>query len=428
MVPFQPSFEEDFEEESHTPRYFLHNPYLRAKQKRMVTSSPSIDTDGTIMDSTESLSDVMSFQSGRSRLLPPSIDLKKMIQKANENAASKPAKITLTDLEEILTQNCGDEQLPIFLHPREVGNRTYTEDELYHLLSRDFHTRLFITATNFEGKTAFLRSHFTDDHHYHSHLNIIRDIIKATHGNQNYVAARTNLTELLASCVQNATTSQQSASKYYTLAVTLASALSQNARYINFEKHEEMVKDSADEVIARAKLGLLMDIIFRKVATYRFMIENNGSNTFRIAFCRRKHSNEKQHMRLAVFSFLMQLCLTFYVIAEGYSEGLSSWNFHMLPLALLTAGYSIATIFPNVDDDNEGMAKLYENFNDHSYGCMKTLELKLFYFMDQFVNKFLSLVLIFAGFIVIMIQDSFIESVLNSAALLFILEIGKWRI
>lgn len=303
----------------------------------------------------------------------------------------------LSELEDIITRDCQEDgQDPLFLQPQEVG-RDYTDSEMQSLMQRDFHTRLFISASNFKGNTVAMRTHFSDNHRYKSHFNIIRDLFKATHATNNLTAAKTNLTELLSTCLHTHTS--VSISKYYTFAMTMASALSDCADKTSFEIHSSMAKNQKDSDIARRKLCLLMDIVFSKIAVYRFLVDEEGSNTFRLAFCRSKYSSDKKPLMFAIFSFLMQFCLTSYVIAESITSGLTSWNMKMLPLALLTLIYSVMIVYPSIRD---------KDMADSFYGNSRSILSSFIRFMDYFVNQFLCVVLVFAGFVVIMIQESFI--------------------
>jgi len=318
---------------------------------------------------------------------------------------------SLKDLEEIMARDCNDDQPPLFLHPEDVGKRDYDDEELDNLRLRDFQTRLFISNANIEGKTTMLRTRFSDNHEYSSHFNVLRDLVKAFHATNNFTAAKTNCTELLSRCLQYKPDSQASISKYYTFAVTVASGLSNFAENTSFEHNDSMVKDNQDEEIIRLKLCLLMDIIFSKISMFRFLVYEEGSNTFRVAYCRGKCSKkDKEPLVFAVFSFLMQFCLTMYVVAELITEGVENWKYSNLPLAILTLVYGTMLVYPSLRDKEEAY-----NFYGNKPSFLQMI--------DFFVNHTLSTILVFSGFVVIMIQSSFIEAVLNSAALLFIPEI-----
>lgn len=136
-----------------------------------------------------------------------------------------------------------------------------------------------------------------------------------------------------------------------------------------------------------------------------------GSNTYRISHCTLKATNKNWNPILfATFSFLLQLCLTGYVLAENLSVGVDNYSYRNLPLAIMTLVYSAIIAYPGLTDREDAY-----NF----YGRKVSFLL----LMDFFVNHYLSLVLIVSGFLVIMMQESFIECVLNTAALLFIPDI-----
>jgi hypothetical protein len=318
---------------------------------------------------------------------------------------------SLEKLEEIITEHCNDSQPPVFLHPKDVGNRDYTDDELQNVRSRDFQSRLFISNTNIKGQTAALRTRFSDNHAHTSHFNVVRDIIKTFHSTKNFTSAKTHCTELLSKFLQYKPDSQASISKYYTFAVSVASSLSNFGEGTSFEHDIAMVKDSRDEDIARLKLCLLMDIIFSKISMFHFLVYEEGTNSFRVAYCQSKcNRKDKQPFLFAAFSFLLQFCLTAYVVLENVTEGIDEWHVRNLPLAILTLIYGTMIIYPSLRDKEQAF-----NFYGNKYSLLQQ--------MDFFVNHTLSTILVFSGFVVIMIQQSFIEAVLNSAALLFIPEI-----
>jgi hypothetical protein len=287
----------------------------------------------------------------------------------------------------------------IFLHPDD--ERDYTAVELYNLRRRDFITRWLICCTSIGGKCVALRTHFTDNHKFESHLKYVRNYYKATVTN-NPTAAKIAATELL-SMFFNLEPSQ-----YYSFAVTMASGLSNYGSNTRFELGNKLLVPD-EEGVARMKLCLLMNILFSKVSMYRFLIRDSGINTYRLVYCRVANSSNKQPYLYAIFSFLIQLCLTGYVIAEIASTGLKEWRYENIPLAILTLIYSTMIAYPEFRESRDAM-KLYGKT-----GFIQTL--------DFFVNKYLTMILLVAGFMVIMIQESFIEAVLNSTALMFVPEI-----
>lgn len=304
-------------------------------------------------------------------------------------------------VEDIFRESFHDSEPFLFIHPDE--NRDYTDDELDLLRRRDFKTRWLICSTAVCHKSVVLRTHFTDNHKFESHLNYVRDLFKATHVTENFTAAKTAATELLNMFFT------LNSSEYYSFAVTIASGLSNCGENISFEKSDLMLLEESEEMMARRKLALLMDLLFSKVTMYRFLIQDDGNNTYRLVHCSTKGSKDKRPLLYAIFSFLIQFCLTAYVVAENISTGIQSYQLRNMPLALLTFIYSAIIAYPGMNDSEIAM-KLY--------GKKGPLQM-----LDFFVNQILTGVLLFSGFFVILIQDSFIEAVLNTAALLFIPDI-----
>ena len=151
------------------------------------------------------------------------------------------------------------------------GQSKYDSEQIKAFFERDFLLRLFITNTNITGKTVFLRTKFGDNHPHASHLNPVRDFLKATNA-EHYTAAKTNCTELISTCLYAfSEKSTSSASKYYSFAVTMASGLSNFGSNTDFEFHPNLVKSKGDVDMARKKMCLLMHIIFSKISMYRYV-------------------------------------------------------------------------------------------------------------------------------------------------------------
>ncbi len=310
------------------------------------------------------------------------------------------------DLEEIYRKRYTTHDPLIFLHPDE-GDRDYTQDEIDKLTERDFKTRWLICCTAIGGgKCVALRSHWTDNHHFESHLKCVRNYFKASFVTGNATAAKSALTELLSMFFR------LEPSEYYSFAVTVASGLSNCGENTMFEVQHDLVQWD-EEAQARRKLTLLMDVLFSKMALHRFLIHENGTNAYRLIHCRTVSSTDKRPIFYVVFSFLLQLCLAAYVVAEivynHYDESREDYNFWNIPLACLTFIYSAMIARASIMESSNAI-KLYE----------KRGPLQM---VDLFVNKYLTCILLVAGFFVIVIQDSFIEAVLNTAALLFIPDI-----
>ena len=140
-----------------------------------------------------------------------------------------------------------------------------------------------------------------------------------------------------------------------------------------------------------------------------------SKKAYRIIHCQTKHESDKRNLGIALFSFLIQVTLAGYVVLELWDifskpekrEDVKIFRF--LPLASITAIYSIILALP-------GLAEVKETYN--IYGRIGPLQM-----IDVIINAILPSVILFSGFFVILAQDSYIEAVLNSAALLFIPEI-----
>ena len=288
----------------------------------------------------------------------------------------------------------------IFLH--EDDGRDYNNEEFEHLHERGFETKLLLCRLTVAGKSVCLRTHFSDNHKYDSHLNYVRDFYKAAYVTRNLTAAKTTASELLYMFFNF------DPSQYYSMAVTIASGLSNFGENIDFEKSDMFLKDGWDTDLERRKLCLLMDVLFSRIASYRFLLQDGGCNTYRVVHCGTKTSVNKRPLFYAVFSFLIQLCLTIYVVMENLNHR-NEFQLRNLPLAILTFIYSSMIAYPQMTDASSAFKV---------YGRVGPLQM-----MDCFVNEILTFILLFSGFAVILIQDSFIEAVLNTAALLFIPEI-----
>mmetsp|Transcript_22784 Transcript_22784/g.26235 ORF Transcript_22784/g.26235 Transcript_22784/m.26235 type:complete len:674 (-) Transcript_22784:82-2103(-) len=302
-------------------------------------------------------------------------------------------------------------QQPVFLHPDE--RRDYTDEELDHLTKRDFETRLFITATPVGGDTVFLRTHHTDNAKHASHLNYIRDLIKATHSTKNWTCAKATLTTLLTMCFQ------LNHSDYATFATTVASGLSRGAKNTTFETNMMLVESKSDADTARVKFCLLMDIIFSKMATKKYLIDSGSCNIFRLVYCDTYHlchdrdlSKRKPSLFVACFSFTLQICLTVYIILQNINTPREDYfqDLSMLPLAIFTFAYSFMVAIPSITETAEAYHILFRKPH-------------MLQIMDFIVNVCIPLVLAASGFLVILCQNNFIDAVLNVTALLFIPEI-----
>ena len=85
------------------------------------------------------------------------------------------------------------------------------------------------------------------------------------------------------------------------------------------------------------------------------MIEEEGSNAYRLFHCRTATTKDKSPLLYSGFSFLLQTCLTGYVIAQLYinvydDSSEKIFNMRNLPLALLTLFYSTVLATPELKE------------------------------------------------------------------------------
>jgi len=181
-----------------------------------------------------------------------------------------------------------------------------------------------------------------------------------------------------------------------------------------------LVRRDEDPVLIRRKLCFLMDVVFKRLAIRKFLVDDGRSNIYRLIHCQTRHAHNKKPLIIAVFAFILQISLTAYVmlqflngrlgIMEKETEVVSDVFPHvMLPLALTTSLHSFMIAIPNFQESL---------FSYRIYGKIGPLQM-----MDFIMSALIPLVLTVSGFIVIYRETSFIEGVLNSTALLFIPEI-----
>ena len=240
--------------------------------------------------------------------------------------------------------------------------------------------------------------------------------MKASTGNRSYTAAKSTLTRILTIAFDT------DESEYNTFAMTVASGFSCLGANTDFEGATEgnvlAWADNGDLDELRLRLCALMHIIFTKLKQHKFMVQEEGSNVYRLFYCSTMITGEMLPLFYAFFSFLLQMCLTAYVIWEMiinfednvyFNEGIIQ-NVNNFPLAILTVIYSAILAYPTLQEIPDAF---------DVYGR----RIGIFQMMDVIVNGILPTVLFVCGFFVIWGQDSYIEAVLNTAALLFIPDI-----
>jgi hypothetical protein len=356
--------------------------------------------------------------------------IKNVIARADWKRSSSLILLDSTTTAENSSNSTNNIDNSCFLVPREQ----YTLDELDNLKDRDFEVRLLMTNHVMLGdKNVLLRSHFSDNHEYSSgSFNFLADFLRASSDTYSYTAAKAALTNLLTIALD------ADEGDYRTFAVTVASGLSNHGKNTHFvmesyDKYTVAVQercgvggrrddDDDDQLEANRKnFCQLMHIIFSKIPLYKFMVEQDGSNIYRLVHCSSKSTiDDELPMSYAIFSFLLQICLAGYVIAQlifnirDGSYTLSPENENLgkimrnLPLAIFTLMYSILLSIPEVKNVPKG-------FKVFSGGGLCMLQI-----MDFIVNAILPILLLVPGFFVILDQEEFVEAVLNAAALLYI--------
>jgi len=309
----------------------------------------------------------------------------------------------------------------VILHPGEE-RKNYTDEELECVngqRSVDFSSRIYITALNVKNNTTILRTRFSDNAEHASYLNYVRDYFKAANSTKHYTSAKAALTQLLTMFFNMSNT------HYYNSACTMASALSDHGEKTLFEIDPAMVEHAKDIPAARQRLVYLMDIVFSKVSIKRYLIDEEGYNIYRLVHCITKREKKKKvfsktllyPLGYCIFSFLLQMCLLAYVIFENISIDKVELDFtdlatyKMVPLALLSTIFSIILASP----EWKQAGVVYEFYGGSVFSFL--------WAVDFFVNVVIPLIVVFAGFILIALAESYIDAVLNTTALLFISEI-----
>jgi hypothetical protein len=208
-------------------------------------------------------------------------------------------------------------------------------------------------------------------------------------------------------------------SQYYSMACMFASAMSNGGTNITFEsKHTPLdksfiINSKDDQSLARKRFVRLMNILFAKMSIERTLVKDGYSNIYRLTHCLirlSKHSSASRVGLLAsLVGFALQLTLVSYVILalkDGFEVAQK-----MIVLSVFTTFLSILLVWPSV----RKFADIIDVYSKYD----------LFTAMDMVSNFVLPFILIIAGAIVILKAEEFIDAVLNSAALLFILEIDE---
>jgi len=323
---------------------------------------------------------------------------------------------------------------------RSDDPRDYTLEELGKVRRRPFASRLYISGININWNTVWLQTHFSDCHANESPFRRIRDLVKAMIITQNHVASFNNLSDLLTQWFE------MKDSKYYSLAATLASAISDYGRGVTFEcradndrEYSYKVLEVKKEELLKKQFTRLMHILFSKIAIERRLVKEGKDNIFRLVYCLTKYMRCKDTDNYGIFkfvgkifwaylkafmSFIIQILLTIYIILSSVQkvrggEGMEELiQFRMIPLAIVTLVLSSLLSWPELKGAAAtfNLYKGVRRYDRNNY--LHPLAL-----MDYTANVILPIVLTIAGFFIILIQEDYIDAVLNSTALIFIIEI-----
>jgi len=313
------------------------------------------------------------------------------------------------NLMDIIDRDADDNQRPVVrLHPRFPKDK-YNETEIKAFLGRDFKTRLFMSSLNIDGNCFWIRTHHTDNADHVSNFTYIRDYWKAACCTQNHTAGKATLTAILT------TLFAMDDSDYNSFASIVASGLADKGLHTSFEVNDNLLKNLDGMQLSRHQLVLLMDVIFSKISFKRFLIDRNHQNIFRLVHCNTKGNKDKKDFIYVFFSFLLQVCLTVFVMMQVLvgedveTEKDFKLRTSLWVLASLGSLYSIVVAVPEIGATMEAFK---------IYGRLGPLQM-----IDFIVNVVIPIVLVISGFVLIVEEKDFITAVLNTTALLFIPEI-----
>lgn len=311
-------------------------------------------------------------------------------------------------LHAIMEANCR-ENLPIIVVDPDEEREEYNPVEIASLRQRDFKTRLFISALHSTDNSFWVRTHHTDStiHALSETFSYIEDYFEAAYARKSHITAKATvsagLTELL----------HMDKDEYCAFATIMGSGLSKNGSSTSFEIDNALVRSSKDIEIARHRLVILMDIIFNKIIIRRFLIDEDKVNIFRLIHCQTKGQRNKKSFIYAIFSFMLQSCMVFFVTAQvlltDSVERDPTLAYGLYSLATLGSIFGLFALFPDLVNAR-AVLRIYGGF-----GPLQMI--------DFIVNVILPLVLVFIGWYLVSIQDNYIDAVIMTTALLFISEI-----
>lgn len=314
---------------------------------------------------------------------------------------------------ENLSENCGN-KLPILLLENECTE--YSEEQLASLILRDFQTRLFINGdslnSRFQEKTSphedsvLVRTRHIDDtlssDTVTKNLEYVQHFFEAAHFTKDHTAAKIALSHLLKSMFEGS-----SDGEYHATSVLLASGMSNQGGSLSFAGD----KKQGEEDLMRGRFLLLMDIVFKQVATKKFLIDEDTANIYRLSHCASQDEKGKM-LAVSMFSVLLQTCLSFFIVAQVcvyYTSPLpdDSLNLSRGLLVLATLG----SIF--------GMFTLVQEFSHIKDAFIVFDEQISFLQIADLITNILSpFVIVTCGFWFVLYQSSFVDGVINTTACL----------
>ena len=318
-----------------------------------------------------------------------------------------------SSLKENLSENCG-ENLPILLLENECTE--YSEEQLSSLFLRDFQTRLFVNGDSLNSllqqKTSphedsvLVRTRHIDDtlssDTVTKNLKYVQHFFEAAHFTKDHTAAKIALSHLLKSMFEGS-----SDGEYYATSILLASGMSNQGGSLSFAGD----KKQGEEDLMRGRFLLLMDIVFKQVATKKFLIDEDTANIYRLSHCASQDEKGKM-LAVSMFSVLLQTCLSFFIVAQVWVYYTSptpdeSQNLHRGLLLLATLGSTF------------GMFILVQELSHIKDAFIVFDEKTSFLQIADLITNILSpFVIVTCGFWFILYQDSFVDGVINATACL----------
>jgi len=331
------------------------------------------------------------------------------------------------------------EQLENSQNEGTVNTHPLSIEEIVEVRKRPFASRLCIeeNAENNDSNKVWLESHFSDRHRMKSFPQRISDCTRTMGLTKNNFGACNNLGHLMMELFDMKT------AKFHSIATTIASALSENGSGVTFEQglysqesSKKTIPDPSEQSVSRMQFTRFMHIIFRKVKMERQLLKEGKSNIYRLAYCASKYPRVTEEERttesaMSAFSralvvFTSQAMLTLYIVLESIDR-ISDQKVHsrMLPLACLVLSLSFLISWQGLSSIAE-THNFYRGNNSIEFGNSVKVHAGHIHplaLLDYISNLILPIFLMVSSFVLISSQERYIEAIMNSIALLFILKI-----